>query len=71
MGTNTENKVNFTPDTPDTCVPTSGIVCTYCKNKHICNNQVPEKVYTKGDFVNTSYDGEKKKIKKADNLFDD
>lgn len=33
--------VNFTPDTPATCRPTSGIVCTYCRNARNCNNQVP------------------------------
>ena len=33
--------VNFTPDTPATCRPTSGIVCAYCRNARNCNNQVP------------------------------
>ena len=33
--------VNFTPDTPATCKPTSGVTCTYCKSKSRCDNQLP------------------------------
>ena len=63
--------VNYTPNTPDTCVPSTGVVCTYCKNKAKCPHPVPEKIYTKTDFMDINSNGEKKPVKKANNLFDD
>lgn len=32
--------VNYTPNDPDNCVPTSGIVCVYCKNHATCPSKL-------------------------------
>lgn len=33
--------VHYSPDDMQNCVPTSGIVCQYCKNRGLCPSVVP------------------------------
>lgn len=37
--------VNYTPDNPSTCKPTSEIVCRYCMNTNKCPNKMPFEPY--------------------------
>lgn len=34
-------EVNFTPQKPETCKPSTGLTCSYCRNERHCANKLP------------------------------
>lgn len=40
------DEVNYSPDDMNNCKPTSGVVCTYCKNKNKCPNRMVQESYS-------------------------
>lgn len=41
----TNKTVNYTPDDPTNCKPTSHVVCTYCRSARNCPSKIPYERY--------------------------
>ena len=61
----TNSTVNYTPNEPDKCKPTSRVVCTYCSNSSKCPNKMPYEPYGP-----TETDQNIAIVSKSNNLFD-
>lgn len=54
---NSSKEVHYSPNDPANCVPTSGVVCVYCKNQMNCPNKLDRTELNRpDDYTSTDFD---------------